>query len=95
MIKKTIPESLHHLIPLVEKWGIEDDGYRDEAIYKATYEQLNEIANSISDNDSTELDKWFCDPVELSSPSNEYLKFSAYFMAFEYAKSILENRQEK
>jgi len=34
MNQKQIPERLHHLIPLVKKWGIEDDGYRDQAVEK-------------------------------------------------------------
>lgn len=88
---KLIPDKLQHLIPLVEKWGIEDDGYRDEALFTAEKHELESLVNSISDEDVLILDTWFCDPVELKNPSLEYLKFSAFFMSFEYAKSLLKN----
>jgi hypothetical protein len=88
---KLIPDKLQHLIPLVEKWGIEDDGYRDEALFTAEKHELESLVNSISDEDGLGLDTWFCDPVELKNPSHEYLKFSAFFMSFEYAKHLLKN----
>jgi hypothetical protein len=90
MDKTLIPEKLHHLIPLVEIWGIEDDGYRDDAVFNAPKSELEGLVNSISDNDAINLDTWFCNPSELESPSNEYIKFSVFFMAFEYAKSLLK-----
>ncbi len=93
MKNSLIPEKLHHLIPMVERWGIEDDGYRDEVIHNAQKNELENIVNSISIEDAIELDTWFCNPLELNSPSIEYLKFSAFFMAFEYAKLLLKNNE--
>lgn len=90
---KLIPQKLRHLIPLVEKWGVEDDGYRDEAVFNAKKNELEDLVNSISEEDAIILDTWFCNPLELKEPSNEYIKFSVFFMAFEYAKSILKNRK--
>jgi hypothetical protein len=92
---KLIPNKLQHLIPLVEKWGIEDDSYRDEAIFNAKKIELEELVNSISEEDALVLENWFCNPSELKEPSNEYIKFSVFFMAFEYAKSILKNRSNE
>jgi hypothetical protein len=89
---KLIPQKLQHLIPLVEKWGIEDDGYRDEAVYNAEINELEYLVNSISEEDAIVLDAWFCNPLEIKNPSFEYIKFSVFFMAFEYAQSILKNR---
>jgi hypothetical protein len=87
-----VPQTLQHLIPFVEKWGIEDDGYRDEAVCNAEKNELEDLVNSISEEDAIVLDEWFCNPTDLNKPSNEYIKFSVFFMAFEYAKSILKNR---
>ena len=92
MDKKLIPKKLHFLIPLVERWGIEDDGYRDEAIFNATKNELKKIVNSIKDEEANELDSWFCSPDQLEFPTSEYIKFSVYFMAYEYAKSLFRNR---
>jgi hypothetical protein len=89
---KLIPQKLQHLIPLVEKWGIEDDGFRDEAVYNAQKSELEDLTNSISEEDALILDAWFCNPSDLKEPSYEYIKFSVFFMAYEYAKSILKNR---
>jgi hypothetical protein len=92
MRKEIIPFKLHHLLPLVEKWGIEDDGYRDEAVEKANSQELSDLISSITPEIADELDKWFCDPEMLSKPSYEYIKFSVFFMAFEYAKAIMRSR---
>lgn len=89
---KLIPDKLHHLISLVEIWGTEDDSCRDEAVYNANKSELEIIVNSISEEDAVVLDAWFCNPTELKEPSHEYIKFSVFFMAFEYAKSLLKNR---
>jgi len=90
---KLIPESLHQLIPLVEKWGIEDDGYRDELVENSTIEELEKLVNSISEEEADILNEWFCDPESLNDPSTEYIKFSVFFMAFEYANQILKNNK--
>lgn len=92
---KLIPQKLQHLIPSVEKWGIEDDGYRDEAVFNAKKNDLEDLVNSISEEDAIVLDEWFSNPSELNNPSYEYIKFSVFFMAFEYAKSILKNRSSE
>lgn len=95
MNEDLIPKKLHHLIPIVEIWGIEDDGYRDEALYNARKYELEDIVNSISDEDAIELDTWFCNSQEIKNPSFEYIKFSVFFIAFEYAKSLLKNRNNE
>lgn len=91
---KLIPQKLQHLAPLVEKWGIEDDSYRDEVVFNAQKCELETLVSSISDEDAVVLDAWFCNPLEIKDPSNEYIKFSVFFMAYEYAKSLLKNRSD-
>lgn len=92
MRKENIPNRLHYLIPFVEKWGIEDDGYRDEAIEKSNSEELDELVSLFTSEIADELDKWFCDPNMLVKPSSEYVKYSVFFMAYEYAKATLKSR---
>jgi hypothetical protein len=93
MNKDLIPQSVHHLIPLVEEWGIGDDGYRDEKIEHATTEELEHLVNSFTDKDADHLNEWLIDPQLLKSPTQEYLDFSAFFMAYEYANAVLKSRR--
>jgi hypothetical protein len=93
MNKELIPQSLHHLIPLVEKWGIEDDGYRDNVIFNSSVDELKELVFGFSDNDADNLNKWLIDPYQIKKCTAEYLKYSAFFMAYEYAESLLKSRK--
>ena len=95
MNNEEIPDKLHHLIPLVEKWGISDDGYRDEAVEKATDLELEVLVEGITKEDAKELNRWFTDPRALSMLTDEYINYSAFFMAYEYAKVVLKSRMEK
>ena len=90
MNKNAIPNSLQPLIPLVKKWGIEDDGERDELVERATQEELSSLVEAINDDVASQLNEWFCDPAMLEAPTPEYIKFSVFFMAFEYAQAVLE-----
>jgi len=94
MNKELIPQKLHHLIPLVEKWGIDDDGYRDQMIYNSTIEDLENLVESFTDQDADILNIWLNNPQLINSPTVEYIKFSAFFMAYEYAESLLKNRKQ-
>ncbi len=90
-----IPLKLRHLLPVVEKWGIEDDGYRDELVEKADRNELKLLTESLKTEDANELDTWFTNSAMVNNPSEEYLKFSAFFMAYEYAKAELTFRQNQ
>jgi hypothetical protein len=81
-----IPIQLRYLIPLVEEWGIEDDGYLGEKIEESTKEELVNLVNSISDNGFDELSEWLVTPELLKTPTAEYLKFSAFYLAYEIAR---------
>ena len=92
MDEEKIPEKLHHLIPLVKEWGIGDDGYRDEKVYNASTKELKLLVESFSDEDANNLNEWLTDPSEIKSQSGEYISFSNFFMAYEYAESIYNDR---
>ena len=72
MDKDLIPNNLHHLIPLVEKWGIEDDGERDHFIFKSSNDQLLDLIQNFSDADADNLNKWLIDPqqIKICTPAN-------------------------
>jgi|GEM_PF-3274059 len=92
--KNNVPEKLHHLIPLVQKWGIGDDGYRDEAVANANATELMELVSSISDEDAKKLNEWLSDPYEIKICTQEYLMYSTFFMAYEYANAVLKSNRK-
>ncbi|HEV8513667.1 MAG TPA: hypothetical protein VGQ59_10340 [Cyclobacteriaceae bacterium] len=94
MDKTLIPRSLHHLMPFVEKWGVEDDGFRDNLIYNSSNEELHELVDNLSDIDADNLNKWLADPEEIKQYSPEYLKYSAYYMAYEFAEALLKSKSK-
>jgi hypothetical protein len=92
MNKKYIPSTLHHLIPFVEKWGLEDDGYRDELVQGSPYHELEKLVEAVSVNDGLILEQWLCNTILVKKPTIEYIKFSAFLMAYDYAKLKLKYR---
>jgi hypothetical protein len=92
MNKEKIPEKLHHLIPMVLEWGIGDDGFRDEKIFNASIEELKLLVESFSDEDADNLNAWLIDPTEIKNQTTEYIAFSDFFLAYEYAESVYNDR---
>jgi hypothetical protein len=50
------------------------------------------LVDNFRDIDADNLNKWLVDPEEIKPCSSEYLKYSAYFMAYEYAEALLKSR---
>ena len=57
--KENVPIRLRPLIYLAEKWGISDDGLRNEAIEEASPEELKNFVEEYTDEVVEELDNWF------------------------------------
>lgn len=93
MDKSLIPKKLQHLIPMANEWGIGDDGYRDEYIENSSNEKLEKFINSITENELDYINNWLCDRGDLIN-TEEYEKFTSLYMAFEYAESVLKNRNK-
>jgi hypothetical protein len=92
MIKENIPSSLHRLIPLVEKWGINDDGFRDNLVFNSSKNDLEDLVNSISNEEAETLDNWLSGTEAYNPPfTNEYLAYTCFLMAYDYAKAILKD----
>jgi len=86
-----IPKSLIPLIPLVEKWGIGDDFEREEAVSKASLSELQELVHSIDKIKGVDLYGWLGTPLSPGSkPSQEYVAFTCFTMAFDSAKLKLK-----
>ncbi len=90
---QNVPEGFRSLIPLVEKWGISDDGYLDEAIEQATLEELRELVAAISQFNVEGFDHWLGNP----SPDNytkEWVAFVALINAYDLAKMRLKEEND-
>jgi len=84
-----IPQNLHHLLKMVEVWGINNTNERDALLLMASREELIQLTQSISDDDSDNLDAWLCAP-ETNKMTHEYLSFTSFIMAYDYAKVLLK-----
>lgn len=94
MKKANIPQPLHYLIPLVTKWSISDDSERDMKISNAPEEELIELINCISNEGSDELTNWLTGDQSTFPPfSEEYIAYTCFLMAYDYAKEELKSRR--
>lgn len=86
-----VPEQFQFLIWLAEKYGISDDGYRNDLIENLDEKELIECSSFLDHYDQV-LDDWLADP-EAQGPnfSKEYIAFSALGMAAEEAQYKLES----
>ncbi|GEM_PF-1777841 len=87
-----VPTKFRNLIPLAEKYGISDDGYRDELIDALDEAELRECAAFLEFYDDV-LDEWLAGP-EADGPSftDEYIVFSALGMAADMAEFKLKSK---
>ena len=80
-----VPETLRHLIPIAEYWGILDDVERERKVREAMSQEIEELKKVIAEHDDA-LDEWLAGPeANATTYSNEYLAFSAMRMAADYA----------
>ena len=81
-----VPEDCWVYIPLAEKYGIADDGYRIDVISGLDNEEKTELAEFLSTYPES-LDNWLCGSESKSTePSQEYIAFTALIMAADYAQ---------
>lgn len=81
-----VPEQFRYLIPLAEKWGINDDGYRAEAIKKASQTDLHELKAAVLPVVDKIYLEWLGDTDQLNTDAKEaYLAFTALVLAAEEA----------
>lgn len=81
-----VPASLHRFIPLAEKYGISDDGYREQVIDGLDPQERDELIRFLAESPD-DLWDWLAGPESYSRPSTaEYIAFSALALAAESAK---------
>ena len=75
-----VPNPLHKLIPLAEKFGISDDLIRDDLFSKTPKPELVKLKQSLAEC-AESLDKWLAGPeADGEEFSPEYIAFSAMRM---------------
>ncbi|MCL5244258.1 hypothetical protein M4I21_00450 [Cellulophaga sp. 20_2_10] len=90
--EENIPKKLRALISKAKKWGLGDDGYRDEQIENSSIEELKSLVNIFTEEIIVEFNEWLSDENEVQKSTDEYLLFTCFFMAYEYAESVLEEK---
>jgi hypothetical protein len=91
--KANVPQALHSVIPIAEKWGINDDYDREEKLAQASVAELQALISSIDDISDEDLYGWLEGPESSSStPSKEYVSFTCLTMAIDSAKTKLKRR---
>ena len=81
-----VPSDCHKFIPLAEKYGISDDGYRIDVLESLDEEEKKELIVFL-ENYPESLDAWLSGPESKStSPSDEYITFTSLVMAADYVK---------
>lgn len=93
MNRDNIPQKLQHLIDLVNKWGINDDGYRDEQIERASTAELEKLMTSIDEKTLKYLNDWLSDEIQMTKSTDEYINYTCFYMAYEYAEAVLKSRR--
>jgi hypothetical protein len=88
---KNVPAALVPLLPMAEKWGIGDDFEREEALAKASREELEEVVHSIDEISDDDLFGWLSGEESFNpKPSEEYLAITCLTMAIDSAKMKLQ-----
>jgi len=82
----SVPAAVRPFIPLAEKYGIGDDGYREEVVAGLDAEEREELTSFLEESPD-ELWDWLAGPAPFDpSPGSEYLAFSCLVLAAESAK---------
>jgi hypothetical protein len=85
-----VPEAAIAFIPLAERYGLGDDGYRDDLVHALDAPEVMELLAYL-DAYPPAVDEWLCGPAaNISPPSEEYVAFTCLLLAAEYAKAVYE-----
>jgi len=91
-----VPSALVALLPVAERWGIGDDFEREEAVSRASREELEALVHSIDEMSDDDLFGWLSGPESYNpQPSEEYLALTSLTMAIDSAKLKLSRLPEE
>ena len=83
-----VPNAAGRFIPLAERYGLGDDGYRDDLVLGLEPAEVKELLTYLEEC-PPEVDEWLCGPeAQVSPPSEEYVAFTCLLLAAEYAKAV-------
>lgn len=88
-----VPKELRSLIPLAEKWGISDDGFRGDAINKASDSELEDLVQRFDEINDQILSEWFEAEDLRKEPSEENVAFIFLCEAVDLARIKIKNRK--
>lgn len=88
-----VPKELVPLLPLAEKWGIGDDGDREDAVHQAPTSELEDLVQAVDGHIYETLDDWLINNARNENLPNEYYVLTSLFMAVESAKVTLKMRK--
>ena len=95
MDTNNIPNELHHLIEMVEEWGINDDGFRDEYIENSSTDKLIAFVESLKEEDLILMNDYLSDNKEIEKSSDEYINYTCFLMAYDYSKAVIKSRNNQ
>jgi hypothetical protein len=87
-----VPSSVRPLIPLAQRWGIGDDGYRDRAVRAAAAAELEELLDALAGPAGDAMYDWLAGPAAEATVTDEYAAFTAMSMAADLARVIRKRR---
>ncbi|MBO0754684.1 MAG: sel1 repeat family protein [Bradyrhizobiaceae bacterium] len=91
-----VPRPLVRLVPMAEKWGIDDDYDRACAVRNASLDELEALVHCIDDVTDDDLFGWLSgSEADRQNPSPEYIAFSDLTMAIDLARLRLERLRKK
>lgn len=54
--------------------------------------ELKELVSSLKHEDDIILDEWLCDNDALKIPTEEYVAYTCYLIAYQYARQIIKDK---
>lgn len=91
--KEKVPAEITTLLPMVEKWGINDDYKREKKVSNASDEELVKLVKCLDGFDESILFDWLEGPESYDvNPSEEYIAFTCFTMAIDSAKIKIKDR---
>jgi len=85
LVHSNVPAELRTLIPLAERYGVSDDGYRTDMLATLDQTEREQLIRAVQERDDA-LDVWLAGPeAAVVAPTNEYVAFSALRMAADEA----------
>jgi hypothetical protein len=88
-----VPMAVRPLIPLAERWGIGDDGYRDQAVHAAAPAELEELLDALAGSAGDAMYNWLAGPAAEMTITDEYAAFTAVSMAADMARVLQKRRR--